>query len=475
MSTRIVQPARIATAPLVHRAPLTYSIGWSVALVACDVAMFLVSSYLAALVGLVGFHHWASPFLAKRLIVAQGIYVCAWLLIFERLGLYRRSFALSVKDELYYTSAALALGTLPQLMLFTIVPAISTSRTVIALSLPFSIVLVGLTRATAHKIRHSAVLHRRRRVVVAGRADRAAAAYAALALDASQDALVLAVDDVDTATETDPNRLDWFREACRWGADTLILTEIPPPSLMLAFVNAASSAQMQVAFAPPRIQQHAYTLTIRTQGQQALIVPQPLKACTPRARLHKRITDVVLASVAFVAFSPVMLAAALAVYLDSGSPVLFRQERVGRDGKVFEIFKFRSMRMDAEAQCGPVWASDGDERKTRIGALLRRLSFDELPQLINVLRGEMSMVGPRPERPVFVEAFRRSIERYDERHLVAPGITGWSQVHMKRVLQPSDAAEKLKYDLQYIESWSPFLDVSVLFQTLFEFLFHRAG
>lgn len=474
MSTHIAQQARVAAAPT-RRSPLPYSIGWSVALLASDITAFLISSYFAALVGLVGIHHWASPFADKRLIITQVIYVCAWLLIFERLGLYRRSLALSVKDELYYTSAALALGTFPQLLLFTIVPAISTSRAVIALSLPFSIILVGLTRATAHQLRSKSLLHRKRRIAVVGKADRAASAYATLQLDSSQEALVLAVDDLDAVSAPDPNNLEWFREACRWGCDTLILTEILPPALMPKFLSTAAEYQIQIAFAPPRIQCHSFTLTLRTEGQQVLIVPQPLTACTPRARLHKRISDLVVASLALLAFSPIMLATALAVYLDSGAPVLFRQERVGRDGKIFRMLKFRSMRRNAEAESGPVWASDGDERKTRVGALLRRLSFDELPQLLNVLKGDMSMVGPRPERPVFVEAFRQTIPRYDERHLVQPGITGWSQVHMKRLLQPSDAPEKLKYDLEYIESWSPFLDISVVFQTLFEFLFHRAG
>lgn len=239
MSTRIVEAAHVAGAAPLRRSPLTFSVGWSVALVVIDMAMFLTSSYFAAVVGLVGFHHWASPFAEKRLIIAQGIYVCAWLLIFERLGLYRRSFALSVKDELYYTSTALVLGTVPQLLLFTIVPAISTSRTVIALSLPFSIILVGLARAAAHEVRFSPLMHRGRRLVVAGRPERAASAYEALQLEHSDKALLLAVDDIDTA-QGNPVDMEWFREACRWGCDTLILTEMLPPAVMLQFVNAAS-------------------------------------------------------------------------------------------------------------------------------------------------------------------------------------------------------------------------------------------
>ncbi|MGZ5701806.1 MAG: sugar transferase, partial [Burkholderiales bacterium] len=166
---------------------------------------------------------------------------------------------------------------------------------------------------------------------------------------------------------------------------------------------------------------------------------------------------------------------AIAVYLESDGPILYRQERVGMDGKRFKMLKFRSMCLDAESDVGAVWVRENDDRRTRVGAVLRRLSFDELPQLFNVLRGDMSLVGPRPERPVFVESFRRILPRYDERHLVRPGITGWSQIHMRRLLQTSDVAEKLEYDLRYVEQWSIVLDVSVVFKTAVEFLFHRAG
>ncbi len=138
-----------------------------------------------------------------------------------------------------------------------------------------------------------------------------------------------------------------------------------------------------------------------------------------------------------------MIVAAIAVVLDSGLPIFYYQERVGEGGKTFRIFKFRSMRADAEAKSGAVWASTNDPRKTRTGAFLRRFSIDELPQLFNVLRGDMSLVGPRPERPVFVDLFRTTLAGYDERHFVRPGITGWAQVHMKRNMDTSAAGEKL--------------------------------
>jgi len=171
----------------------------------------------------------------------------------------------------------------------------------------------------------------------------------------------------------------------------------------------------------------------------------------------------------------VMLLAAVAIVLDSGGPIFYAQERVGLGGRPFRILKFRSMRQNAEQQVGAVWATTDDPRKTRIGSFLRRFSIDELPQLLNVLRGEMSLVGPRPERPIFVDLFRSTMPRYDERHLVRPGITGWSHVHMRRNVDTSAAGERLEYDLQYVENWSVYLDVAVLFQTLCEFLFHRTA
>jgi lipopolysaccharide/colanic/teichoic acid biosynthesis glycosyltransferase len=168
-----------------------------------------------------------------------------------------------------------------------------------------------------------------------------------------------------------------------------------------------------------------------------------------------------------------MLVVAIAIYLESGGPVLYRQERIGQDGSVFDILKFRSMRKDAESATGAVWAKSNDARVTKVGRFLRRTSLDELPQIFNVLRGQMSIVGPRPERPVFVEHFRDAIDRYDERHLVRPGITGLSHVHMNRDVDQSAIGQRLEYDLFYIEHWSPMMDLSIVFKTGCEFLLHR--
>ncbi|MEO9170764.1 MAG: sugar transferase [Candidatus Baltobacteraceae bacterium] len=479
MSTRILErPAQVKTSTA-KAAPKAHSARWILLLLVTDVVLFLVASGLGALIG---FHHWESRRIVGHLLIAEGLFLALWVVLFDRLGLYRRTYALSMKDELYYTVTALILGTIPQLVLFTIYPGISTSRLALLYALGLSIVLVGTARAILHGIRKHKRWNGSRRTSIVGTTERVSRVLESLELHDESETLLIVVDDIDeTIAQIDLSRdanlegIEWFDRARTWGCDILILTEILPPHLVAHLLEVSARERIQLAFAPPRITRFAYDLSLSTDGRQALIIPARLRSCTPRAQLFKRLIDMTFATVALLLFAPVMLLSAIAVYLDSGGPVIFAQDRVGAGGRIFRILKFRSMRVNAERDVGAVWATSNDPRKTRVGAFLRRFSIDELPQLFNVLRGDMSLVGPRPERPVFVDLFRTTLPRYDERHLIAPGITGWSQMHMKRVLEPSATAEKLEYDLQYLENWSLFLDISVLFQTLCEFLFQRAA
>lgn len=184
-------------------------------------------------------------------------------------------------------------------------------------------------------------------------------------------------------------------------------------------------------------------------------------------RQVKRAGELVVAAMAVVALAPLMLLVATLVRLSSPGPVVYSQERVGERGRAFRLLKFRTMRADAEAATGPVWASgDGDPRITAVGRLLRKTRMDELPQLVNVLRGEMSFVGPRPERPHFVDALRQVIPYYDERHSVRPGITGWAQIRDGYGSSIEDAESKLRYDLYYIKHMSLAFDLNILLDTL---------
>jgi exopolysaccharide biosynthesis polyprenyl glycosylphosphotransferase len=178
----------------------------------------------------------------------------------------------------------------------------------------------------------------------------------------------------------------------------------------------------------------------------------------------KRAFDLALGSVLLVLSSPFLLLVAALVKLESPGPALFVQERVGLDARPFPIVKFRTMRTDAEGASGPVWAKAGDPRRTRLGTFLRKHSLDELPQLINVVLGEMSLVGPRPERPVFVEQFRQSIPRYMDRHREKAGMAGWAQINGLR--GDTSIEERTKYDLWYVENWSLLLDIKILLRAI---------
>jgi len=180
----------------------------------------------------------------------------------------------------------------------------------------------------------------------------------------------------------------------------------------------------------------------------------------------KRIFDIICAAILILLALPIMAVAAFAIVIENGFPILYRQERVGLNGRLFNVIKFRSMRRDAEKDGKPVWATAQDNRTTRVGKIIRKLRIDELPQLFSVLTGDMSLVGPRPERPFFVDQLTKEIPFYAVRHSVKPGVTGWAQVRYHYGATVEDSAEKLQYDLYYVKNHSLFLDILVLFETI---------
>lgn len=185
-----------------------------------------------------------------------------------------------------------------------------------------------------------------------------------------------------------------------------------------------------------------------------------------RRTLVKRLFDLACAASLLLLALPVMVLTALLIVLESGFPILYRQERVGLNGRMFNVVKFRSMRTDAEKDGRPRWASSNDDRITRVGRIIRKLRIDELPQLLSVLKGDMSLVGPRPERPFFVDKLTREIPFYAVRHSVKPGVTGWAQVRYHYGSSIEDAAEKLQYDLYYVKNHSLLLDIMILMETV---------
>ncbi len=194
------------------------------------------------------------------------------------------------------------------------------------------------------------------------------------------------------------------------------------------------------------------------------MLDRPWNGLPAAGRLAKRLLDIGVATIALTLLAPLFAVVAAAILVTSGRPIFYHQQRVGQGGRLFRMYKFRSMRTDAERETGPIWASDHDTRCTRIGDWLRHTHIDELPQLFNVLTGDMSLVGPRPERPVFVEEFRKTIPDYDLRHAVPGGMTGWAQVHGWR--GRTSLRKRVQYDLDYIERWSIGLDLRIMFMTI---------
>jgi sugar transferase (PEP-CTERM system associated) len=192
-------------------------------------------------------------------------------------------------------------------------------------------------------------------------------------------------------------------------------------------------------------------------------------------RILERLFDIILATVSVLILSPLFIITALAIKLDSKGPVFYKQIRLGENEKEFEMYKFRSMRPEAESHTGPVWTSEDDDRITRVGNFIRQLRIDEIPQFINVLIGNMSFVGPRPERPYFVEKLSREIPYYNMRMVVKPGITGWAQINYPYGATTEDAMEKLKYDIYYIKHISPMLDVMIILWTFRIVLFGKGA
>jgi len=262
-------------------------------------------------------------------------------------------------------------------------------------------------------------------------------------------------------------------------ACTAVLAAALPVLLVVGGVGQISTGAICVMLIFTAIATSAWHAGLHLQRRTEPALPAARSSITPAAwhareapayLLTKRVFDVTVALLALAATLPIMVAAAVAIVLESGRPVLFRQERVGRDGARFDVLKFRTMRRDA----GSDWARPGDARITRTGGFLRRTSIDELPQLFNVLRGEMSIVGPRPEMAEFAERFARELPSYVQRHIVTPGITGWAQLYFKRNFRPEDVREVLPYDLFYVERASVVIDAALLLKTLVEVIFHRA-
>ncbi len=431
-------------------------------------------------------------------LVASLVVVFVFLCIFYATGMYAGRGGRRIEDDLLGLFKGVILGSLLVLAIAFFFRRLTFSRSFFGLFFLSSIFFLTVGRVVARSVLHK-ILRRGRgytRVLLVGdsamreRVLRAARDLPGLAFrpigwlcvgsneeTAQQPAVNVTTDVGAVASAAAPDRLalpvdlpclgelDEIRAVVlEHKIDRVVLT-LPFEQLALVSATAAKLANMttDLQFVPDLFALHTSKMRLTEVAGIPFISVREV-ALSGADRIVKRTFDIVCTSLGLLVLSPLLFVLAVAVKLSSRGPVLYRQARVGRDGSEFDMLKFRSMRVGAEEQTGPVWTVADDPRVTGVGRLLRRWSLDELPQLWNVLRGDMSLVGPRPERRVFVERFSQQMPRYFERHRVKSGLTGWAQVNGLR--GDTSIAERTLYDLHYVENWSLALDVKILLMTV---------
>jgi len=410
-------------------------------------------------------------------LAALPLTLAVFLLVFNYSGLYRRRLSIVGTADSLVLARAVALSSLLVFSLGWFYRGFSYSRLVLLIMAAVSLVLLKVFRQLL--VRYQERLKERGigvlRVVVVGDGPEASEVAEAIRNHPGYGFRVLGF-----VGDRRPGLKPWLGPASRLGAilarrrpDELLMA--PPRRASRGAVAAWAEEALKVGVECRMLADVFGMLTGRLRLEELFGLPvfslRPAPLSSPINAFMKRGMDVVVSFFALVVLSPVVLVIAALVRLDSPGPVLYRQERVGMDGRIFKALKFRSMRIDAERRTGPVWARRGDSRVTRVGKFLRRSSLDELPQFLNIMAGEMSVSGPRPERPAFVAEFSRRIPRYEERHAVKPGLSGWAQVNELR--GNTSVEERVKYDLFYVDNWSLWLDVKILVRTALEVFHHR--
>lgn len=405
-------------------------------------------------------------------------HVLSILAVFAFSRLYRLVRIPSRVDEFYMIFVSSAVGTLIGVALSSLVfrdsplEELSYSRAMIAYGWGLTVVFVTLGRLAHAQFR--AILRRRGwghdRVLIVGTGDVGQMIYQKIQANPGLGYDVVGFVTADGQNGSAPGlpilgragNLASIIDQHRIDEVIIALPEATHQEI-LTLISECERGKVTIKVFPDVFQIMAGQVSIGDLGGLPLLTVRDI-ALSGWWRAVKRLMDIVGATVGLIFLSPLMLLMAVLIKLDSRGPVFYTQERMGLDARPFQMLKFRSMRSDAEAH-GPGWTVEGDPRVTRLGRIIRRINIDELPQLINVLIGDMSLVGPRPERPVYVNQFRRSIPRYMNRHWEKGGMTGWAQVNGLR--GDTSIADRTRYDLWYIENWSLLLDIKILIRMFF--------
>jgi Undecaprenyl-phosphate glucose phosphotransferase len=401
-----------------------------------------------------------------------------WLLLFHSRGLYRPRRASSFSDEFFAIVRIIIMGMLVVMAGAFFYRAFSYSRVVFGIIGVTAVVFVSIGRFAIMKFEQwwYSKGYDLKRVIIVGTSNAANKVFQSLTFHRSLGYKALGYCSMNGNTED-------------------AMPHIPCLGSMSSVPLLINSHNIDVVLIALNEEEHSYlhNLVRDCQGLnvEMMMVPDILELMTSLVQIKhidgipfmgikspalstwnfimKRTFDLVFASCILFISSPLLLIIAILIKLDSKGPIIYFQERIGLNGEVFRVIKFRSMRTDAEHATGPVWSQKHDSRATPIGKILRRLSLDELPQIINVIKGDMSVVGPRPERQHFIEQFKKEVPRYLERHRVRTGMTGWAQVNGLR--GNASITERTKYDIYYIENWSLTFDLKIILKTIHAVLF----
>ncbi len=460
------------------KGPITFAFLSLIADWGALLAALFLSFWLRFQSGLIAVPLGIPPF--RTYVIGLLIASVGWVALFAFMGLYDTRRGLTRADEILLVLKGTVLGTLFTMSAGFLYRGVSFSRLYLTIAIPFAFVIVtlvrlGLRRFRAH-MRNRGFGVQRVLLVGGGRIAEEVRRRIERRPDLGYRLMGIVTPDRLDAPEGLPlvGSIDEIEAICRNNRIDRLFLALPEDhrDRAVEVVKACEKLPLDFEIVPDLFSRMGERMRLsEIDGIPLLGVKgYPLESWN---RFLKRSFDIVVASLLLVLFAPLLLLIGLLIRIDSRGPVFYVQTRIGRDGRVFRILKFRSMIVNAEAASGPVWSGKGDTRLTRVGGFLRRTSLDELPQLVNVVAGQMSLVGPRPERPYFVKQFEERVPRYFDRHRVKSGMTGWAQVNGLR--GDTSIEERTRYDVFYVENWSILFDVRILALTFRHVIRHSAG